>query len=148
MEVGENSGYAGTYHDEADWTGPEGFYMWDFREPFAETASKTWLLYLWADPEFYSDERMALSFEAGYPEPSPDRTYSVELMYVPEGIVDAPPVGTTWPFDPAETLMIEVPTYKAANGLTAYQFAFTAGPVPEPAGILALLAGALFLRRR
>ena len=148
MDVGENSGYVGTYHDEADWTGPEGFYMWDFREPIAADSSKTWLLYLWADPELYSDERMMLSFEAGYPDPSPERTYSVELMYVPDGITDAPPVGTTWAFDPAAPLSIEVPTYQTSNGLSSYQFAFTAGPMPEPTGVLVFLAGALFLRRR
>ena len=148
MDNNEDGGYAATYHAGPDWSGPEGFYVRDFRKPMTPAESKTWVIYLWADPDIYDETRMTISVEAGAPVPPAERTYSLELLYVPDGISNAPPLGTTWELVVGETLMVEVPTYKTDNGLAGYQFAFTASAVPEPASLRGLLGGRALLRRR
>jgi hypothetical protein len=145
-------GAAAIYHqaDGVSWTGPTDFYIADYRAPLTPEQSQTWVpLYLWANPDAYQLETMFLSIEpAGDAAPPADRSYWLELLSVPAGIDGAPPVGTIWDVQPGEPLTVEVPTFATYDGLGGYQFAFTVGAVPEPGGWLALLAGALWLRRR
>lgn len=146
-----DSGYAAVFHDakDPDWSGPTDFYRADIRAPLAPDESKTWApIYLWADPRYYTDEAMFLSFQPdSYAKPPGDRTYTVELLYVPDGITGAPDVGTTWNLDPAWPLRIGVPTYATENGLKSYQFAMTISAVPEPTALACVLL-MLGLRRR
>ena len=58
-----------------------------------------------------------------------NRTYTLELLYVPEGIEGAPPVGTTWEVPADGPFNIELPTYRALSSAGAYRFSFTISPV-------------------
>ena len=139
------------YHSGPTWGGPEGFYSRDFRAPLSPTESKTWTgLYLWANPDYYGETRMALSIAGDGTAPPPDdRKYVLQLVYVPKEIDNAPPVGTTWQVVQGETLTVEVPTYATHYGLDGYQFEFTVSEVvPEPATGLGLALMVLVLRRR
>jgi hypothetical protein len=80
--------------------------------------------------------------------PPTNRTYTLKLTYVPAGMENPPPVGTTWTVGPVETLTVEVPTFKTYNGLEGYQFEFTVSETPEPATLVSLLLLGLCLRRR
>ena len=147
-----DAGYASIYHEfDADtWKGPTDFYRLDYRAPLAPGETKTWApIHLWADPDGYGEPLMTLVIMPGADlVPPDDLKYTLELVYVPEGITEAPPVGTTWTLEPDKTLEVEVPTYAAYSGRDAYQFAFTAAPIPEPATLLALSLAALCVRRR
>jgi len=57
--------------------------------------------------------------------PPSSRRYLVELIRVPDGIVDAPAVGTVWELPLSEQYTIDLPTYRTTDGLMGYQFAFT-----------------------
>jgi hypothetical protein len=145
-------GAAAVYHEtgEQGWTGPTDYYITDYRAPLGADGSQTWSpLYLWANPEAYTDETMFLSIEpAADAVPPSNRHYSLELLYVPDGVTGAPPVGTVWDVQPDHALVVEVPTYKSDDGRTGYQFAFTVGAVPEPAPVLAVAAALLAAGRR
>ena len=88
--------------------------------------------------------------------PSPDRRYFLELLYVPEGIVGAPEVGTVWEISYRDVFYIEVPTYRwwedgpGPNGEPhGYLFSFTITPtVPEPTGFTGVLCGAALIAAR
>ncbi len=83
--------------------------------------------------------------------PPGNRPYTLELLAVPAGVQGAPPVGTTWPVPLDRTLVLTLPTYQTEDGLTGYQFGFTAGAeVPEPATavLLAFAVGLAVPRRR
>lgn len=146
-------GYAGVYHEQgqAGWGGPTGFYRTDFRAPPSVDETKIWEpIHVWADPSF-ADPIMYFSMEAHPDLPAPaDRDYFVQLLYVPEDVVGAPPVGAVWPLPEKGVLAIPVPTYRTDNGKKGYRFSFTATEViPEP-GSAALLAigGLVCLKRR
>jgi hypothetical protein len=146
-----DAGYAAVFHNGEDsgWDGPTDFYRTDYRAPMAPGDSKTWApIHLWADPYSYGQETMFLSVEpfAGNQPPS-DRTYTIELLYVPDGIDGAPPVGTTWPVDKS-LVTIEVPTFATYDGMEGYRFSFTASAVPEPAALPGMLLPVALLRRR
>ena len=149
-----NGGYAGVYHeyDPVTWTGPTGYYRRDFRGFIAPDEAMVWSpLHVWAGPLF-APSKMALSFKADtlFP-PARNRDYLMELLYVPEGVVGAPPVGTVWDLPLDSTFTIYMPTYRAADGAGAYQFSFTmTAEVPEPGSLTLLLAVAwsVLARRR
>ena len=110
---------------------------------------------LWATGA-YESETMAMAIEADpYFTPPSERTYLLELLYVPEGIEGAPEVGTVWEVPLDKTFVVSVPTYRwspdGPGDPNGYQFAFTITAVPEPASILGLLVAAMVLhgaRRR
>lgn len=144
-------GYAGVYHenDERGWSGPTGFYRRDMRAPVLANETKTWEpIHLWAEPE-YAEDDMHIAF-APAPDlpPPPDRVYTLELLYVPPGMIDPPAVGTIWEIPTDETFSLKVPTYRSENGLTGYQFAFSIHAVPEPSTVLLLALGSAVLIRR
>jgi len=148
-----NFGYAGIYHvfDGATWHGPTDFYRMDYRAPAAPDESKVWSpLYLWADPDAYSEKYMALSFAPdALNKPPTDRQYTLELLYLPPDLTDAPPVGTTWSIDADNPFTLWVPTFATYDGLQGYQFSFTMGTAaPEPTSVLGLGAALLLALRR
>jgi hypothetical protein len=140
-------GYTAVYHefDLLDWGGPTGFYLADRRSLPAPEEGKTWdSLYVWAFPA-YTLDTMFLSFEAVLPgrcqrdpprrfsAPPSDRLYRLKLMSVPEGVLDAPPVGTVWELPSDSTFALELPTYHTTDGLEGYLFTFTiTRVVPAP----------------
>jgi hypothetical protein len=133
---GGATGYAAVYHeyDPPRWSGPTGFYRLDQRRPPAHDQAKTWTpICLWADPDHYSDPTMYISFAADRNwVPPANRQYTVELLYVPNGIEGAPEVGTQWTVPLMGTLAIEVPTFKSYTGEGAYQFSFTVSAAADP----------------
>ncbi len=127
-------GAAAIYHenDPNTWNGPTDFYVTDYRAPLAPAASQTWSpIHFWANPDAYVYEWMYISFEPalGDVPPPSNRDYTLELLYVPPGIEDAPPVGTVWHIPPDDDYMIELPTFTTDDGLEGYRFAFIVGPV-------------------
>lgn len=136
-------------NDPDGWDGPTGFYAADGRKRLLPDESKTWSpLHLWADPK-YGKPTMSLAVEADpYFTPPADRQYLLELTFVPEGIMGAPPVGTVWELPLDEMFVLTVPTYQAEDGLGGYRFSFTMTAVPEPASAIGLVVGALLLRGR
>ncbi len=152
-------GAAAFYHETGieGWNGPTNFYVTDYRAPLPETESREWArLFLWANPDAYLGDFMYLSFE-----PAPDftpptnRTYTLELVGVPEGVEGAPPVGTQWDIPPADGFMLELPTCTTYDGLESYEFTFAVSPVEciadidgangEPDGVTNLADLALLL---
>jgi len=122
------SGNAMTYHvnGQEGWTGPTNFYVVDARAPLAPEESKTFApIYVWVGPtyveptmtlEVYADDVLA---------PPADRTYTLELLYVPPGITGAPPVHTVWTLPLTGTFSLPLPAWPTEGGLTGYQFALT-----------------------
>lgn len=145
-------GAAAIYHEfkPGVWSGPTGFYIRDYRAPLAPEQSKTWSpIHLWADPLAYHEKTMLLSLEAAKDAKPPDnRRYELELLYVPAGVIGAPPVGTVWQLPLDRAFSVEVPTYKTTDGRTGYRFGFTVHAVPEPASAAAAVAGVLIALRR
>jgi hypothetical protein len=143
-------GYAGVYHQkyENGWLGGTAFYFNDIRAPLAPDESKTWdSIYVWADP-IYTGDVMPFSMEADdtYPPPA-DRTYLLELLIVPDGVVGAPAVGTVWELPLNQVFTLLLPTWWSDTGLDSYRFAFTITAAPEPAGLAGLVVVMLFSRR-
>ena len=140
------------YHEQyvSGWTGPTGFYKSDMRAPMAPDESKTWdSIYLWGDPH-YAAPQMSLALQpSGFAHPPPERTYTLTLLAVPKDVTGAPAIGTTWMLPLNEQFTVTLPTYTTTNGLTGYQFAFSASAVtPEPAALaLGLLLAAVGRRR-
>jgi hypothetical protein len=136
------NGYAGIYHgfNPPTWTGDSGYYMNDYRAPLSADESLTFSpIHLWATPEF-ADPQMHLSILADFDFlPPADRLYSLQLLFVPSGIVGAPLVGSTWTVPLDEILTVTVPTYRAKEGKDGYRFALTISEVvPEPASLVLL----------
>ncbi len=144
-------GYAGVYHEKYvdGWMGPTAFYFNDLRAPLAPDESKTWdSIYIWADP-IYSGEVMPFSMQADAANPPPtNRTYLLELLAVPDGVIGAPPVGTVWHLPQSDLFTLFLPTWRSFNGLDSYHFAFTMTAAPEPGTLDALAVAVLFLRRK
>ncbi len=132
-------GAAAIYHanDPNAWAGPTAFYVTDYRAPMAPDESKTWSpIHLWATPGAYGDDTMTLLIQgAADVTPPPNRTYTLELLYVPPGVTGAPPVGTTWDVPPDEPFTVTVPTFATDDGREGYQFALTVGAVACPGDI-------------
>lgn len=151
----EDVGYAGIFHqyDPPGWKGPSEFYRTDIREPLASDESMTWEpIHVWADPElFEGGETMAFTIWADPGGTVPNnRVYAVELLAVPDGIENAPEIGSTWNIVGQDPLTIEMPTFMSDNGFAGYQFAFhVSSIVPEPGAAMGLaLLGAIALKRR
>jgi hypothetical protein len=129
-----HTGYTGVYHEQdAAWGGPTGQYRCDFHGPLTDEESTAWSpIYLWATPD-YVGPQMALAFKPvdGYVPPS-NRTYTVELLYVPPGVNGAPPVGTRWTIVPLNQTQLPVPAFRTNDPLTSYRFSFTISRVPDP----------------
>jgi hypothetical protein len=146
-------GYAAVFHEYAppDWDGPTGYYSTDNRKLLLPEESKTFApITLWATSA-YEPETMAMAIEADvYFTPPADRSYVLELLYVPEGINGAPEVGTTWDVPLDKTFVVTVPTYRwspdGPDDPHGYLFAFTITAVPEPASLLGLMMGGLLVR--
>ena len=142
------------YHeqDPPTWTGPTAFYARDYRKPPRNDESKTWdSLYVWAGPT-YSRNTMFFSMQADTLfAPPDDRQYYLELLQVPDGVVGAPQLGTTWEVPLDAMLTLELPAFGTENGLEGYRFAFTISTVvPEPTTLTLLVAAVVpaILRRR
>jgi hypothetical protein len=120
------SGNAMTYHvnGQDGWAGPTGFYVVDARAPLAPNESKTFApLYVWVGPT-YTEPTMTLEVYADdVLIPPADRTYTLELLYVPPGITGAPPVHTVWTLPLSGTFYLPLPAWRTEDGLTGYQFA-------------------------
>ena len=154
-------GYAAVFHeyDPPSWDGPTGYYSTDNRKVLLPDESKTFApIVLWATNDFEPDA-MSMAIEADpYFTPPADRSYLLELLYVPEGISGAPDVGTVWEVPLDEPLVITVPTYRWSpdspddpDDPHGYRFAFTMSAVPEPASVFGLLTVGMLLhaqRRR
>ena len=139
------SGFAGVYHEngQSGWLGPTGFYRFDLRSLPERNESKTWdSVYVWAALS-YLNQTMSFSMLAqpgacaerstSVLAPPLDRRYLLELLAVPEGVPEAPPVGTVWELPLQGTFSLEMPTYRTANGLEGYRFAFTmTAAIPGP----------------
>lgn len=144
-------GHAAVYHhaDDPGWNGPTAMYRLDYRAVPEPGTSTTWApIHLWAEEGVFEAPEMKLSFEPDpfYPPPS-DGTYTLELLYVPEGIVGAPAVGTTWTIPTYRPFTVEVPKYFSDDGLDSYHFGFTWTAAPEPSTLMLLLT-LLAIRRR
>jgi len=128
------------------WTGPSGFYDRDIRQPFDTLGTqKTWLIYFWGDPNLDPEcEWMIFGISRWFPMmPPTDYQFTLTLTHKPDGVVGGPDVGATW-YPPTPLYIptyIDLPAYRTDNGLTGYQFEFTATAVPEPSSILAFLCG-------
>lgn len=120
------SGNAMTYHinGQNGWTGPTNFYVVDARAPLTPQESKTFApIYVWVGPT-YTNPTMTLEVEADdVLIPPADRTYTLELLYVPPGITGAPPVHTVWPLSLTAPFQLTLPAWPTDDGLTGYQFA-------------------------
>ena len=152
-------GAAAFYHETglAGWSGPTDFFVTDYRGPLPESEAREWTqLYLWANPDAYLGDLMYLSLDpAADLTPPSNRTYMLELVAVPEGVPDAPPVGTQWNIPSTDGFMLELPTYTTYDGLDSYEFTFSVGPVEcladiggsggEPDGVTDLTDLALLL---
>ena len=128
-----NGGRAAIYHenDPPEWTGPTGYYRNDYRAPIDLDEAVVWSpLHVHATTS-YEPDTMFFSMVAWefYP-PPPNREYTLELLYVPEGVEGAPPVGTTWDVPVDGTFSIEIPTYRSLSSAGAYRFSFTMSAVP------------------
>jgi predicted CXXCH cytochrome family protein len=77
---------------------------------------------------------MSVTFQASTASvPPSNRQYLLELLRVPAGVTGVPAVGTVWVLPLVGQLTLYLPTYRATDGLTGYQFAFTvteAAPSP------------------
>jgi len=140
------------YHeyDPPTWTGPTEFYGRDHRSPPASDQSRTWdSLYVWATPEYGTDV-MYFSMRADTLfAPPDDRSYLLELLQVPDGVVGAPELGTIWEIPLDAPFTVELPTFATKNGLEGYRFAFTVSEVvPEPTTLSLLAIGGLMAIRR
>ena len=147
-------GYAGVYHETSkDWEGPAGYYMNDRRKILSPLESEVFTpIALWAERHFEPDV-MGIAFEGDEFNPPPqDRQYFLELLYVPEGIEGAPPVGTIWEAPSDGPFSVTVPTYRwtlpepnyGSPDPAGYLFSFTMTPViPEPASFFGLILGAV-----
>ncbi|UCE61416.1 MAG: hypothetical protein JSU63_06640 [Phycisphaerales bacterium] len=130
-------GYAGVYHEYGSfgWEGYTGYYRDDLRAPLKVDQSKTWEpICVWA-ADSYPSSTMYVTFQAStvYVPPD-DRDYMLELLSVPDGIVDAPSPGTVWYLPLVGKLTLSLPTYRTTDGLTSYHFAFTISEGPPPCG--------------
>lgn len=130
MEASGAGGYLGVYHvlGVAGWDGPTGFYRYDQRAAVLVPEGKHWSpIHMWADPSF-SEPVFWIEFEP-WPGNPPDRHYTLELLYVPPGVVGAPPVGTVWTIPPAQNYRVELPPYRTTDGMSGYRLAFDVSPV-------------------
>jgi hypothetical protein len=144
-------GYVGVYHerDPETWSGPTGYYYQDYRAlPELERSVTYEPLAMWAD-ESYSEKYMSLAMQADTDYAPPrNRQYYLELLHVPDGITEAPPIGTLWEVPAQGPFVIRVPTYRSKLGEDAYQFRFTMTAAPEPASLLILATLSIFAVRR
>lgn len=128
--------YPGVYHQNGvdGWDGSTGFYRRDGRAALADDEDETWLIHFWADRSYTEPEMFVALAPLSWALPPKGRDYSLELLYVPEGVSGAPAVGTVWPVPivEGEQLQVVLPTYASDDGLTGYQLAFSVSAVPDP----------------
>jgi hypothetical protein len=152
----------GTYHVNGQdaWIGQTGFYSTDFRSPLPAVpgASRTWTIYLWADPVL-SGGANTIGIRWMYIQP-PDFVppsglrFAVTLKAKPIGITGGPALATVYDLSAHNPSSVYLPIYRTTNGLDGYVFDFTATVVPEPSALAALgfgllpLGGSALRRRR
>ncbi|MCE5322820.1 hypothetical protein LLG46_05820 [bacterium] len=139
----------GFYHQlgVSGWTGTTGFYVNDIRAPLGMTpgTSKTWRIYLWADPD-YPSQSIGLSWfpSSGISQEVLD-TIEFRMTYIRSavGVSDAHTVGEYWILNdyPDGGGTGSFTTCHVENGLDGYIFDLTATVIPEPSGLLALVCG-------
>jgi len=148
--------YAAVYHDEkvGGWNGSIGFYRDDYVGPLTSGQTKTWQICVWSTPDMPADhnatylvmnrmDNIALTS---------DFQFELKLVSKPESVSAGPDIGTVWNADsPTMEVEVTLPTYRTDNGLSGYQFEFSATAIPEPSSFLALAGGVMglgLLRRR
>ena len=149
--------YLGTYHTNGSggWTGQTGFYASDTRAPLPlqPGLSKTWVIYVWADPRVPADASyIAFRWDDYHALPS-ELSFTMTLKAKPVGVAGGPALGTVWDLSSQPHGSAFLPVFRTANGLEGYVFDFTATVIPEPSTLAALLAGlagfgAVIRRRR
>lgn len=112
--------------DTPEWVGATGFYDDDLRSPLGRRERKTWgPICVWAT-RYFAGSTMLVTFQAStLLVPPSDRQYLLELLSVPDGVTSPYPVGTVWELPLVRQFTLELPTYRATDGLTGYHFSFT-----------------------
>ena len=92
---------------------------------------------------------MYVSFEADvFNMPPANRKYLLELVHVPDEVVDPPDVGTRWQLPLDGPFNIRLPVYRSLDGSDGYRFSLHMTEViPEPGGLLLLATGLLLVGR-
>jgi len=150
--------FVASFHteDPDTWSGPTGFYAEDIRAPLVPSETKKWIVYVWAtlDVPDTSDtiELVMRNPWMAFPPEEYGLQFCLTLKWKPGSITGGPDVGATWDFHDS-TFGFLLPTYRTDNGLSGYQFEFSATAAPEPSSLLALggglaAVGIPFIRRR
>jgi len=137
--------YCATYHantNDADgWTGPAGFYRWDFIAPLSSVpgSSYTWRFYVWADPTAFGAQ---IHMDVGFLVPASSGVVgSLTLVGRPASINSGPAIGTVWDVNGSAVQPVFLPMFKSADGRDGYIFDLTTTVIPEPSSLAALACG-------
>ncbi|HMQ14974.1 MAG TPA: hypothetical protein PKC49_03285 [Phycisphaerae bacterium] len=134
----QEEGYAAVYHEQGvnGWTGPTDFYRHDLRSGVPIDQSKTWEpVYVWAS-DFFEPETMIFGMQP-HPNlhPSTSRRWFLTLEAVPQGVLNAPAVGTRWMLPSNYDLfLLELPTVRPVDGRDGYRFSVKIAPVGDLTG--------------
>ena len=139
--------YVASFHTKAanGWSGQTGFYSEDIRMPLVPGQTKSWMLYLWATPDVPSTSSMIeivmWNPMMAFPSEEYGLQFNLTLKTKPDSVTGGAAVGTVWNLYYGSRLGFLLPTYRTDDGLTGYQFEFSATAVPEPSSLLVLAGG-------